>query len=89
MLEGRYRWLVFETFVKSIPHSDGMHDLNEILVQLYGVEELLLYIKCSFCWCPLSNRFVQPHLLHNSTNNIDLVCPDTIQSAFLLSSVNC
>ena len=24
---------------------DGIHDLNEILVQLYGVEELLLFLR--------------------------------------------
>ena len=70
--------------------ADGLHDLDEILVRINGVEKLLLflrgypgislnnggnksaiydgtgplltlYIKCSFCWCLLTDRFVQPH----------------------------
>ena len=39
-----------------------------------------LYIKCSFCWCLLTDRLVQPHSLYNFTNDTDLVSPVTIRA---------
>ena len=50
VVKGRYCWLIFETFVKSITHSyilmaDGIHDLSDIQVQVNGVEKLLLFLK--------------------------------------------
>ena len=38
-----------------------------------------LYIKCSFCWCLLTDKLVHPHSLYNLTNDTDLVSPVTIQ----------
>ena len=40
-----------------------------------------LYIKCSFCWCLLTDRLVHPHSLYNLTNDTDLVSPVTIRAA--------
>ena len=38
-----------------------------------------LYIKCSFCWCLLTDRLVHPHSLYNLTNDTDLVSPVSIR----------
>ena len=41
---------------------------------------LTLYLKCSFCWCLLTDRFVQPHSLYNLTSDTDQVSPVSIRA---------
>ena len=108
VLKGQYRWIVFIPSSRAVRilMADGLHNLNEILVRVNGVEKLLflrgypeipltnggnkssiydgtsplltLNIVCSFCWCLLTDRFVQPHLVYNFANYTDLVSPVTI-----------
>ena len=69
--------------VLHIKMADGIFDLGEILVRENDGTSLLviLYIKCIFCWCLLTNRLVQPHSLYYLTNNTDQVSPVTIRPA--------
>ena len=47
VLKGQYLWLVFRpsSRVFHILMADGVHDINEILVRVNGVEKLLLFLR--------------------------------------------
>ena len=70
-------------FLRGNPRISLTNEVNNSVIYDGTSQLLTLYIKCSFCWCLLTNRLVQSHSLYNFTSDTDRVSPVTIRAASL------
>ena len=68
-------------FLRGYPEMSLTNGGNKSVIYDGTSPLFTLYIKCSFCWCLLTDRLVHPHSLYNLTNDTDLVSPVTIRAA--------
>ena len=68
-------------FLRGYPEISLINGGNKSVIYDGTSPLFTLYIKCSFCWCLLTDRLVHPHSLYNLIRDTDLVSPVTIRAA--------
>ena len=76
-------------FLRGYPEISLTNGGNKSVIYDRTSPLFTLYIKCSFCWCLLTDRLVDPHSLYNLTNDTDLVNQVTIRAASFCIFVEC